>query len=223
VSIVHQRHLRCPCGGLAPVAHVESLNGARHPHLRQRVLDRTLHTGRCPDCGAALRWRSRLTYVDLERRQLIGLYLPEDRANARDCGEELVAVYERCLRNGPAVIRAIAGDCLVRSVFSDEELREKLVCDDAGLRDLALEAAKHELMAEPQVQALGAVTLRLDAVIGDQLQLFPEDAAGEPLPLLVTVPRAVVDAMPAREQLLTAYPGIASGPHVSLLRLAGAS
>jgi hypothetical protein len=220
VSIVHARVVTCACGARVELSHVESLNGARHPHLRQRVLDRALHTARCGACGAGRRWRSRLTYVDLERRQLIGVYLHDDRPHARICAEELVGVHDRCMRNGPTAIRAIADDCLVRVVFGYEELREKLVCDDAGVRDLALEAAKHELMAEPALQAMGAVTLRLDAVEGDTLRLFPEDTAGEPLPLMIELRRAVVDAMPARDRLLASYPGIASGPHVSLLRLA---
>jgi hypothetical protein len=219
VSITLERSVACACGADVSVTMCESLNAARHPALRDAVLARTLHTAVCARCGQAVMVAARFTYVDLERRQLIGVYLPDDRRQERACGEELITAYQRFFVDGPPLMQAIAGDLLVRVVFSYEELREKLVGDDAALPDLAVEAAKYDLLGDARLRAVSAATLRLDEVRGGALHLYAEDVDGRPQRLRVAVPRDVVDAMPPRDQLLAAYPGIASGPHVSLLRL----
>ena len=219
MSITHERIVPCRCGAEVVVTLVESLNAARHPHLRQQVIDRTLHMAACEACGRTTMVAARLVYVDLQRRQLIGVYLPSDRPQARVCSEEVVRVYERYLRGGPAPIRALADDCLVRAVFGYEELREKLVGDDAGLSDLAIEATKYELLGDARLQEKGAATLRLDEVADGLARFHVEDVDGRPLQGRIDVPRAAIEALPGREALLATYPGIASGPHVSVLRL----
>jgi hypothetical protein len=219
VSITLERRVACACGADVAITLCESLNAARHPALRDAVLARTLHTARCERCGQTVVVAARFTYVDLDRRQLIGVYLPEDRRQERVCGEELVGAYQRFFVDGPPVMQAIAGDLLVRVVFGYEELREKLVGDAAALPDLAVEAAKYDLLGDARLRAVSAATLRLDEVREGALHLFAEDAEGRPRPVSLAVPRDVVDAMPPRDELLAAYPGIASGPHVSLLRL----
>jgi hypothetical protein len=223
VSVTSERVVRCACGAEVLVLLAESLNAERHPQLRAAVLARTLHTERCGGCGERVVVLSRLVYVDLGRRQLIGVYLDEDRARERICGEELLAAYERCVVTGPAFLRAVADDFLVRVVFSYEELREKLVADEAELSDLALEATKLDLLGDERLRSLAAVTLRLDEVRADGLHLHAESLDGRPLPAHLVVPRASVDEKPARDALRTAYPGIAAGPHVSVLRLFTAS
>lgn len=219
MSITAERRLACACGSDVTVTLVESLNGSRHPALRAAVLGRSLHTARCARCGETAVVMARFSYVDLERRQLIGVYLPVDRGQERTCGDEVLAAYRRGFLDGPVAIRAIARDMLVRVVFGYEELREKLVADDAGLSDLAVEAVKYDLLGDGRLRAVSAATLRLDAVRGEDLDFHAEDADGRPLPVRLSVPRAFADAMPPRDELLATYPGIAAGPHVSLLRL----
>jgi hypothetical protein len=66
------------------------------------------------------------------------------------------------------------------------------------------------------------VTLRLDEVrTNGDLAFIGDWMVPPPLPLTLTVARAAYDEVAAgRATLLERIPGLASGPHVSLLRLA---
>jgi hypothetical protein len=136
----------------------------------------------------------------------------------------------------------------VRLCFGLPALREKVVADEAGLNDLALEALKCEVLATlPELAQNGAAALWLagvsaapgsgagerggavDALPGDDLELVvetvEEEAAegalrrGEPVAL--RVPRATYESIAAlgAEQILRFRPGLAKGPHVSMQRL----
>jgi len=115
--------------------------------------------------------------------------------------------------------------------FGLEELREKIVARDAGLADLALEHLKADVLAaNPELAQLGIQTLRLQAVGEDRRSACSwskpvtrrASCSTAPSPSSAMSTRAS-PPMPTAE-LLARLPGIASGPHVSLLRLAtGAS
>ena len=135
----------------------------------------------------------------------------------------------------------------VRLCYGNEALREKLVAHDAGLRDLPLEALKAELLAgTPALREANVIALHLDRADDRELVFFAErlaeqpagpaaaqagEPAAEPAPgqaevapaLLeqaVTAERTRYDALAAVPwaELLERFPGIASGPHVSILR-----
>jgi CpXC motif protein len=226
MSITSSVRVACPgCGCPLAIDVVDSLNAERHPHLRQQVLERRLHAARCP-CGRTTVLERELLYVDLGRRQVLGVFPPDERRAPEASAHRIAAAYERWFcTDAPAWVRELGARCLVRACFGLEELREKLVGDDAGLDDLAVEIAKGIVLArDPELRAAEVAALRLDAVDRDELALIAMDAEERPLGLVIRVPRADVDAIAARPtaELLAAYPGIASGPHVSVLRLARA-
>lgn len=224
MSITVTHELSCRCGEIMRVQVVESLNAANHPALREEVLDRSLHAFACGYCGATTIVEHPFLYFDFDRRQLIGVYTQADLARARECAEHVMEVFcQRVRDDAPAVVRERAADFLVRVVFGYEELREKLVGDDAKLSDLVVEALKCELIAgDERLRAAGVVTLRLDAVTaGGDLVFIADWMVPPPQVLSLTVPRADYDAVAVeRATLLERIPGLASGPHVSLLRLA---
>ncbi|HUQ06338.1 MAG TPA: CpXC domain-containing protein [Kofleriaceae bacterium] len=224
MSITNTHELTCTCGETLHATVVESLNAVNHPELRQEVMDRTLHVFPCGYCGARTMVEHRFLYFDFERRQILGVYLRDDLARARECAEHVMEVYCQRLRDdAPEAVRDLAKDFLVRVVFGYEELREKLVADDAGLSDLVVEALKCELIAgDERIRAANVVTLRLDEVTAAGDLAFIGDWMVPPtVPLEVTVPRAAYEEVAAgRATLLERIPGLASGPHVSLLRLA---
>jgi hypothetical protein len=113
--------------------------------------------------------------------------------------------------------------------FVMEELREKIVARAAGLSDLALELVKANILAgHPELAQLGIQTLRLQSVGEDGGLGMLLEQAGDPPRLLqdraLTVEREVYDVFGRMtwEEQIAQLPGIASGPHVSLLRLARA-
>lgn len=229
MSITRTITVDCRCGARLEALVADSLNAARHPHLKQALLDRQLHLYRCAVCGGATTVEKEMLYVDMTRRQFIGVYPTSERKNERACGEELVRTFETSVAtNAPGMMRAEAASFLVRVAFGYEELREKIVADDAGLSDLLLEILKGQLVAnDAEWVARGVLTFRLERVLGDgNLLLTPEWPDGfhrdgdEGRPFVVE--RAVYDALYARHDELVADPrGVASGPHCSLLRLLG--
>jgi hypothetical protein len=54
MSITETFSLDCDCGARVEVLCCLSINAERHPHLREALLDRTLHQFQCGACGAAL-------------------------------------------------------------------------------------------------------------------------------------------------------------------------
>jgi hypothetical protein len=225
MSITGSERIACAgCGAALEIEVVDSLNAERHPQLRQRVLDRQLHTARCT-CGRLTAIERDFLYVDLARRQVLGVFPRADRYAPDASARRLAATFDRWFRgDAPAWLRTLAERCLVRACFGLEELREKLVGDDAGLDDLAVEVAKCIVLAgDPRFRAALVAALRLDAVRAGALELLAMDTSDRPLGVVVRVPREDVDALAARStaELLAAYPGIAAGPHVSMLRLAG--
>jgi hypothetical protein len=238
--------VRCTCGAILSVFCADSINAERHPHMREAILARTLHVFRCDACLASIAVDKPFVYIDLARRQLYGVQPPALRALEREHGEALVNVFERAIgpRAGEAARAMFDGEPFhVRLCYGNEALREKLVARDAGLRDLPIEALKAELLAgTPALREAGVIALYLDRVDDRELVFLAERIAGPigPAPdapadaapaaapdappgLLeqaVTAERARYDALAAVPwtELLERFPGIASGPHVSVLR-----
>src|SRR5262245_6304595 len=141
--------VRCSCGAIVSVFCADSINAERHPHMRDAILARTLHVFRCEACLASIVVDKPFVYVDLTRRQLYSVQPQALRAQEREHGQALVEVFERTLgQHAGATARAMFdGDKFqIRLCYGSEALREKLVAHDAGLRDLALEALKAELL-----------------------------------------------------------------------------
>jgi hypothetical protein len=227
MSIFSRHGVACPqCQALTDGLLIRSLNPVRHPHLKELLLARQLHAFRCVGCEATFEVDSPLLYVDLERRQFVGMVPNAARQRGAEVAREFMQVWEETFVRGPAMVAAEAGDYLVRLAFGHEELREKIVIDDAGLSDLSVEALKAVILtSEPWFRDAGVVTLSLDAVEPETGELCfvplwidgPPDAAAIPA---LWVERASYDAVDADyDQLLERYPGVASGPHCSLVRL----
>ncbi len=226
MSITHHEMVRCRCGVDVEVFVADSLNAGRHPHLRQLVLDRALHLFTCAACGHRFTVEKQLLYFDFGRRQFIGVFPQTERARERACGEELAAAFATTMeRDAPALVREAARDFLVRVCFGYEELREKLVADEAGLSDLVLEVLKLQLMAvDGWYLDHGVLTLRLEGVAdGGELVLTPEWIGAPPEGVArapVVVERAAYDQLLLRhDELVRTRRDLASGPHCSLLRL----
>nr|MDQ3371061.1 CpXC domain-containing protein [Myxococcota bacterium] len=187
----------------------------------------TLHVFRCELCQGVLVVEKDLMYFDFERRQFFCVYPQRERAHERACSQQVKLAFELWMqRHAPAFIVEISRDFLIRVCFGYEELREKIVIDDAGLSDLVIEALKIELLtADPWFEQAGVVTLRLDTLLPDgTLRFVPEWLPGTaPADVelrVAAVTRAVYEEVDARfDDILVHHPGLAAGAHVSLLRL----
>jgi hypothetical protein len=226
MSITHHDVVRCRCGTEIEVFVADSLNAARHPHLRRMVLERQLHVFTCAACGHRFTVEKELLYFDFTRRQFIGVFPHEARVRERAAGEQVLEAYATAMqREAPAFVQEAARDFLVRACFGYEELREKLVADEAGLSDLVLEVLKLQLLAvDGWYVDHGVLTLRLDQVAEEgSLVLLPEWLGPPPEGVQrapIVVERALYDRLLAHhDELVATRRDLASGPHCSLLRL----
>lgn len=229
MSITQTVVLDCDCGARVETQCCLSINAERHPHLRDALLDRTLHQFQCGACGATLQVEKRLAYIDLPRREFYSIAPERDRSDERALVQDAVAAWNLAFGNQAPVSVGALFDTerfCVRLCFGLEELREKVVAREAGLDDLSLEILKAELMARnTEWGELAVRTLRLDHVEADGRLAFLLERATEPPAVLevgLLAERARYDELAATpwRQLLDGHPGIAWGPHVSLLRLA---
>ena len=227
MSITRTERVECVCGAPVTMSVADSLNAGRHPHLKQAILDRNLHVFRCDACGGPLVIEKDLMYLDFERKQFFCMYPRHERAREADCSAQVKRAYASWMvDNAPKFLVEYGREVLVRVCFGYEELREKIVIDDAGLSDLVVEAVKLDVLtADPWFEQAGVVTLRLDAVLPDRsLRFLPEWPEPAPPPgiepKVATVSRAIYDEVDARfDEILVHHPGLAGGAHVSLLRL----
>lgn len=226
MSLTGSERVTCVCGAPVEVTLADSINAVRHPHLRAMVLERRLHRFECGTCGRILAFDKPLSYVDVERRQFLHVAPRAELHRAAELVELTRSLYARAFSVGPEAMQAEGSGYFVRLCFGYEELREKLLAFDHGLNDLVLEVLKCELLAaEPSLLASGVLTLFLEAVRDDgSLELRPErlspTAEATGAPASITVQRAFYDHLAARyPEVLARRPQLASGPHVSLLRL----
>lgn len=225
MSIIRTERVTCPCGTPVVVEVADSVNGWRYPERKQAILDRTLHVFRCDVCKRLLVIEKDLLYFDFDKKQFFCMYPRGERGREAELSGEVQRAYATWLGDqAPKFVADTGREFLVRVCFGYEELREKIVIDDAGLVDLVLEAVKIDVMtADPWFEQAGVATLRLDGLDEDgALRLIPEFLVPPPPgePRVVRVTRALYDSVVDRaDEILVRYPGLAKGVHVSLLRL----
>jgi hypothetical protein len=225
MSITHQERFVCTCGATVEALVADSLNAGRHPHLKKLLIDRELHRFRCAACGSVFVVDKPLFYFDMPRRQFVCVFPPGERKDEREHIRVTLATFDKVLGAGaPDHEAALGREFLVRMCYGYEELREKIVGDDAGLADLVVETIKIGLMvANTWFSDHAVTTLRLDRVRDDGALVFVPEWLSVPRDIEIpefVIGRDVYDALDRDyAQLLERKPPIAVGPHVSLLRL----
>jgi hypothetical protein len=221
MSITHETAVDCRrCGVPVTVFVADSLNAGRHPGLRASLLDGSLHRFRCSRCGHELVVDKQLLYVDHGRGHFFVTY-PRSRITDREaCLAEARQIYEWSFGNdAPLEVRSLGKDTMVRVCFGLDDLRDKVIADDAGLSDLVLEELKCQIIAEREdLRAQYVIALWLVEVTGDRLVLVTEGPDGTRTSR-VAVARTAYDDLAARGHaaILASRPALARGPHVSML------
>lgn len=217
----------CRCGARLTVLVAQSINGGRHPPMREAVLKGKLHRYKCAACGNEFTLDRQFLYVDFERGQFLAVYPLKDLAQAEVCAREAAQVYDELPVSNPSFpLGHFKRKFLVRVCFGVDELREKLLVDEAGMSDLALEELKCQVLPTHQgFRDSEVVTLWLVGMDDDFLHFLP--AALHPVddrpppPRGISIERTLYDEIAAwgTEEILRRRPRLASGPHVSLLRM----
>lgn len=209
--------LPCPsCGHTSTVRLAESANAARHPPFRAQVLAGTFMRFVCEQCHEATVVERELLYTDLPRGQAIGVFPSERRGDggAMERGFDTM-VDQLALEPG------LAGRTLPmrRIVFGYAELREKLICADAGLDDRVVEALKLVLLARTTWVSGGSRGLLLVAVEPDQLVFEQVGVTTDSAPVHSRVPREAYERLAADEPLMRLFAIPEGSTWVSLARV----
>jgi len=223
MSITRTDRVTCRCGTPVEVFVADSLNAGRHPHLKDALIQRTLHRFQCAVCDQILIIEKDMLFFDFERRQFFCMYPRHERAREAELAAEVKRAYNHwLLEAAPVFIRQQGREFLMRCCFGYEELREKVVIDDLRLSDLVIEALKLEIMrADPWFEQAEVLTLRLETMSPDgSLQFIPEWLDGPHEAKVITVKRELYDALDAKfDEILRTQPALAGGAHVSMLRI----
>jgi hypothetical protein len=150
MSILAEATAVCPtCGKEVAFDCPASVNADRRPDLRAAILDGSLYAEACRVCGEDLMFEPNLTYLDIGRRQWI-LARPSDERGVWETAErEAVSVYDLAFGpDAPAAARKLGAGLVPRLVFGWPAMVEKLLCQEMGLDDAALEATKLAALAE---------------------------------------------------------------------------
>jgi hypothetical protein len=223
MSTTYSQEITCSaCSAISVVEIADSVSAERAPWMRAAILDRTFHVFACSGCGDPLRVEKELLYLDVPRRQWIGMFPPPDMARHEECSALVTATFrEAFVERAAPVVQGWGADMKVRLVFGLEQLREKIICWERGLDDGIVELLKIEiLVGREDLRPYQPVTLILDDSDGDNLgfMIAYAEPPRESAPRLVFVPmeayRQVEAALP---ELRDAHARMLEGPFVNLL------
>jgi len=213
MSLFDQQTVTCPaCEHSQVLEFALSLNAARRPDLRDAVLDGSYQRFACENCDATFRIEPRLTYLDIQRNQWYLVKPVQDVAHWSEFEVAAQVIFDEAYgEKAPAAARAVGAEMQVRVLFGWQALREKLLCQDAGLDDVTLELAKLVLVrAGDELPLADNVELRFAGVEGDDLRFnWVSGETERPIETML-VPRKLYDDIAAdpaswqklRDQLL---------------------
>jgi hypothetical protein len=223
MSLFHTATIACPkCGAAAEYSISNSIAAARRPDLREAIVDGSFQRQTCAACAATFRINPVITYMDTGRHSWILVRPGVDRplwdsfeAGALDIFNDSFGL------EAPAAARAFGEQLRVRVTFGWSGLREKLLCEDYGIRDVTLELTKLALIGTSEAANLSeSASLRLiDRTEDGTLLLAWLSDETEKGDEVIEVPRAVLDRIDADAAWDAARQELSGGPFVDVTKL----
>ena len=137
MAVYHPVRATCFCGNTFETQVARSLNAARTPAIREKILRGELHQALCPACGRRWAVESPFYYSDATRNTVFHVRPRQERHRYGAHSADL----DRATGDLPPEMFPAARRHL-RVVYGLDELREKLVAQDAGLDDRHVELLK---------------------------------------------------------------------------------
>ena len=222
MSIFETRSFPCPeCNESVNFDVVASVNADRRPDLRDAILDESFQRGTCENCEHSFRVEPQMTYFDLARQQWILVEAAENYVRWPEM--EQIAQETFDLAYGPnasGAAQEIGRGLNVRVTFGWPAIREKLLCGEHGLDDVALESLKVTLLLGLDECPLSdQVELRLINVEDDQLELhWIETATGRSIESMI-VPRSLYDSTASADGYDDLRSQLTAGAFVDISRI----
>lgn len=202
MAIYHPTLITCPCGDTFSANLARSINAGRTPAIREKIMRGEFHRVSCPKCGARNAVESPFFYTDLSRHAVYQVRARNERYNFRRDSDRLTAAADAV----PADL-ASSDPRQLRVVYGLDELREKLIAQDAGLDDRMVELLKvFALHEHPFLMQQPRLLMHLTGVDAASLDFVAYHHHGKEQ-FKVSLPRAVSDDIVARDQEMRAWVG----------------
>lgn len=217
----------CPaCGHTQDAVLPESANAARRPAYRDEVLAGTFMRVTCEGCGAPYVVERDLLFTHLDAGLFVLVFPSARRAEVKKLSALAREVFRRAVHyEAPPVISQLYAHLEPRLVFGYEELREKVLCNDAGLDDRYVELLKDILLAQiPGADEAGVEGLVLREVASDGKLVFAQYGRGFKAwerPLLEVAREVYDDVASWSSRALVEKAGWLKGPYVHRSMLTG--
>jgi CpXC motif protein len=202
MAVYHPHTVSCACGNVLTVQLADSINVKRSPEARERILNGTMHRASCPKCKRAMTVEKPFYYTDFTRNALFKVFPRGERHTWKKASKDLDVASSFI----PSGIVSSEGRTL-RVIFGMDELREKLVAQDAALDDRALELLKVFVVYEhPFLLRRPRLRLVLDQVTEIDLQ-FAAGFEHDPRRFRAAMPRQLADEIASDPKKLESWVG----------------
>ncbi len=224
MSLFHPVNLVCPhCGKAVTMQAVGSVNADRRPDFRDDILEDRFQDTICESCGKGFRLQPEFNYLDVGRGQWIAAMPGPRMPDYLEVEDEVLAVFESSYgAAAPPAARDIGAGLTRRLTFGWPALREKIIAQEAGIDDVALEILKLDMLRSMDQARLGpGVELRLVRDLGADLAFVwlataSEVSAGDGF----LVARYAYDAVAADpEPYAELRASLSDGPFVDMQKL----
>ena len=193
MSVYHPVAVSCSCGRPYETNVVHSVNAGRSPGVRKAILEGRFHQSYCPSCGKSHFIENTFYYTDLARKSLFLVKPRNERFKFLQDSERLQISAD----NVPPFVLG-NNQRQLRLVYGLDELREKLVAQDAGFDDEFVEISKAFILHEhPFLLHKERLQLHLSGVSNDKV-FFTANHHNQPESFQIDVPKAVYQQLFAR-------------------------
>jgi hypothetical protein len=167
MAIFYPHRISCVCGSTFTAQLAESINVRRSPEARRQILrGEMMHRANCSACRQRFTVEKPFYYTDIDRNALFKVLPRGERHTWKQASRDLDAASD-------LIPQAVANskDRTLRVVFGMDELREKLVAQDAELDDREVELLKVLLVYEhPVLLRRPRLRLTLQSVNSEDLE-----------------------------------------------------
>jgi hypothetical protein len=197
MAVYHPTTVTCSCGETMTVNLARSINAGRTPAVRETIMRGEFHQMNCPHCGKRMAVEVPFYYTDLSRH---AIYFVQPRS-----GRNEYRSHSKRLSKAAEVVPsdlASSDPRQLRVVYGLDELREKLIAQEAGLDDRTVELLKLFVLHEhPFLLKKPRLLVHLAGVDEDSVDLAVYYQHGTDA-FKVSLPRAVADDIASRESEL---------------------
>lgn len=198
MSLFKTQTLTCPnCLTQNTAQVVGSINADRRPDYRDAILAGNFQDTTCENCGTSFRNEPDFTYLDMGRGQWIAALPARTMIDFLDEETRAKDTFDHSF-GGRATPQAktIGADLTARVTFGWPGLREKILINDLGLDDIALECMKTDLIRRlDSVPMAPGIELRLIGLEDSRMQLAWINALTEQGIEELALDRALYDAI----------------------------